>query len=121
MSISKEALISNEPDKIFVPKYLSDLVPGSVGDRVGYVLMNANRIDTPKHDWYRVTTHLYQKLLGNGILYLFKTMTWAQWVIGYIVLPQLNLLRPSIKGNISGAQIHCIKLIMKVEISIIHA
>ncbi len=48
MSISKEALKNNEPDKILVPKYLSDMVPGSVGDRVGYVLRNANRIDIPK-------------------------------------------------------------------------
>ncbi len=48
MSISKLALKSNEPDKVLVPPYLSDMVPGAVGDRVGYVLRNANRIDTPK-------------------------------------------------------------------------
>ncbi len=48
MSISKEALKSGESDKVLVPKYLSDMVPGAIGDRVGYVLRNANKIDTPK-------------------------------------------------------------------------
>ncbi len=48
MSISKEALKSGEPDKVLVPKYLSDMVPGAIGNRVGYVFRNTNRLDTPK-------------------------------------------------------------------------
>ncbi len=48
MSISKVALKSGETDKMLVPSYLCDLVPSTIGDRVGYVLRNAGKLDAPK-------------------------------------------------------------------------
>ncbi len=48
MSLSKSALQSGDSEKMLVPGYLCDLVPSTIGDRVGYVLRNAGRLDTPK-------------------------------------------------------------------------
>ncbi len=48
MTISKSALQSGDSEKMLVPSYLCDLVPSTIGDRVGYVLRNAGRLDTPK-------------------------------------------------------------------------
>ncbi len=50
MTISRGAFKSDPTDrsKLLVPEYLFNLVPQSVGERVGYVLRNANKLDTPK-------------------------------------------------------------------------
>ncbi len=48
MSISKAALKSGDTEKMLVPSYLCDLVSSTIADRVGYVLRNAGRLDTPK-------------------------------------------------------------------------
>ena len=55
MSISKLALKSNEPDKVLVPPYLSDMVPGAVGDRVGYVLATDPCPDCSAYANYLIT------------------------------------------------------------------
>ncbi len=48
MQFSKKAISENEPDKVLVQPYLYDLLPGTVGDRAGYILRNASKIDNVK-------------------------------------------------------------------------
>ncbi len=45
MQLSKQAAHNNKPDNILVRPYLFNLLPGTVGDRAGYVLRNAGKID----------------------------------------------------------------------------
>ena len=46
--ISSHAHRENRPNDALVPEYLHSLVPHSVGDRAGYVLRNAGKLDTVK-------------------------------------------------------------------------
>ncbi len=48
MVLSSQAHRNNMVDKVLVPEYLYSMVPQSVGDRVGYVLRNASKLDTIK-------------------------------------------------------------------------
>ena len=48
MVISVKAHKNNMADQILVPEYLFSMVPHSVGDRAGYVLRNAAKLDTIK-------------------------------------------------------------------------
>ena len=48
MTISSHAHKENRPNDTLVPQYLHSLVPHSVGDRAGYVLRNAGKLDTVK-------------------------------------------------------------------------
>ncbi len=48
MTISTHAHKENRPNDTLVPEYLHSLVPNSVGDRAGYVLRNAGKLDTVK-------------------------------------------------------------------------
>ncbi len=48
MQLSKQAVTDNKPDNILVQPYLFDLLPGTVGDRSGYVLRNAAKVDNVK-------------------------------------------------------------------------
>ncbi len=48
MVISSHAHKDNRVDDVLVPEYLYSMVPQSVGDRVGYVLCNASKLDTIK-------------------------------------------------------------------------
>ncbi len=48
MTISSQAHRENRPNDTLVPEYLHNLVPHTVGDRVGYVLRNAGKLDTVK-------------------------------------------------------------------------
>ncbi len=44
--ISAKAHKNGLPDQILVPEYLYSMIPQSVGDRAGYVLRNASKLDT---------------------------------------------------------------------------
>ena len=48
MELSKKAHNENRLDEILVQPYLYELLPGTVGDRSGYVLRNAGKIDNVK-------------------------------------------------------------------------
>ncbi len=48
MQLSKKTVADNEPEKMPVQPYLYDLLPGTVGDRAGYVLRNASKVDNVK-------------------------------------------------------------------------
>ena len=48
MELSKKAQNEGKLDNILVQPYLTDLLPGTVGDRVGYVLRNAGKVDNVK-------------------------------------------------------------------------
>ncbi len=56
LSLFKKMVISrsasktdpNDSSKLLVPEYLFNLVPQTVGDRAGYVLRNASKLDNPK-------------------------------------------------------------------------
>ncbi len=48
MQVSKQASSDNKPENILVQPYLYNLLPGTVGDRVGYVLRNASKVDNVK-------------------------------------------------------------------------
>ncbi len=48
MTISTKAHKDNRADQVLVPEYLYSMVPQSVGDRAGYVLRNAAKLDTIK-------------------------------------------------------------------------
>ncbi len=48
MTISSHAHKENRPNDTLVPEYLHSLVPHSVGDRAGYVLRNAGKLDIVK-------------------------------------------------------------------------
>ncbi len=48
MELSKKAHNDNRLDDILVQPYLYELLPGTVGDRAGYVLRNAGKIDNVK-------------------------------------------------------------------------
>ncbi len=48
MVISSHAHKDNRVDHVLVPEYLYSMVPQSVGDRAGYVLRNASKLDTIK-------------------------------------------------------------------------
>ena len=48
MTISSHAHKENRPNDTLVPQYLHGLVPHSVGDRAGYVLRNAGKLDIVK-------------------------------------------------------------------------
>ena len=48
MIISAKAHRNGLTDQILVPEYLHSMVPQSVGDRAGYVLRNAAKLDTIK-------------------------------------------------------------------------
>ncbi len=48
MVISSHAHKDNQTDDVLVPEYLYSMVPQSVGDRAGYVLRNASKLDIIK-------------------------------------------------------------------------
>ncbi len=48
MQVSKLASKNNNPENILVQPYLYGLLPGTVGDRSGYVLRNASKVDNVK-------------------------------------------------------------------------
>ncbi len=48
MTLSTQAQKENRANDTLVPEYLHSLVPPSVGDRAGYVLRNAGKLDTVK-------------------------------------------------------------------------
>ncbi len=48
MQVSKLASSNNNPENILVQPYLYNLLPGTVGDRAGYVLRNASKVDNVK-------------------------------------------------------------------------
>ncbi len=48
MQLSKQAVLEDKPENLLVQPYLIDLLPGTVGDRAGYVLRNAGKIDNVK-------------------------------------------------------------------------
>ena len=48
MVLSNHAHKDNRVNEVLVPEYLSSMIPQSVGDRAGYVLRNASKLDTIK-------------------------------------------------------------------------
>ena len=48
MQVSKLASSNNNPQNVLVQPYLYNLLPGTVGDRAGYVLRNASKVDNVK-------------------------------------------------------------------------
>ena len=48
IQLSKQASSDGNQDKVLVQPYLFNLLPGTVGDRSGYVLRNAGKVDNVK-------------------------------------------------------------------------
>ncbi len=74
MVLSNRAHKDNKVDKILVPEYLHSMVPQSVGDRAGYVLRNASKIDTVKtrlivsyNSFLPKTTRDWNTLLADNV------------------------------------------------------
>ncbi len=80
MVLSSRAHKDNRVDKILVPEYLYSMVPQSVGDRAGYVLRNASKLDTVK-----------TRLISSYNSYLPKTTReWNSLLVGNVNLLKLQ-------------------------------
>ncbi len=80
LSLYKKMIISNQAHKdnrvndVLVPEYLYSMVPQSVGDRAGYVLRNASKLDVIKtrlvasyNSLLPKTTRDWNQLLANNV------------------------------------------------------
>ncbi len=80
LSLYKKMVISNQAHKggreneVLVPEYLYSMIPQSVGDRAGYVLRNASKLDTIKtrlvvsyNSFLPKTTRDWNQLLTNNV------------------------------------------------------
>ena len=74
MIISNQAHKDNRVNDVLVPEYLYSMVPQSVGDRAGYVLRNASKLDVIKtrlvasyNSYLPKTTRDWNQLLANNV------------------------------------------------------
>ncbi len=122
MELSKNAHNENRLDDLLVQPYLYELLPGTVGDRSGYVLRNAGKIDNVKsrlivsynsfipktiRDWNTLfiafwdIEHTSTSLQNVGTLDSFK----ARYKKEYLKTPN-----PLYKLDIDGGNIHHTRL-----------
>ncbi len=74
MVISSQAHRGNRANEVLVPEYLYSMIPQTVGDRAGYVLRNASKLDTIKtrlvvsyNSFLPKTTRDWNYLLANNV------------------------------------------------------